>query len=63
MPAGCRVESNGRLAIEVVVAIARTSDTVDAANDDVCAEGVTGAEGTVGVVGGTDDLGTITGRC
>ena len=63
MPAGCREVSNGRLAIEVVVAVARTSDTVYAADDDVCAEGVTGAEGTVGVVGGTDDLRAITGRC
>jgi len=63
LPAGCRKVSNGRLAIEVVVAVARTSDTVDAADDDVCAEGVTGAEGTVGVVGRTDDLRAITGRC
>ena len=63
MPAGCREVSNGRLAIEVVVAVARTSDTVDTADDDICAEGVTGAEGTVGVVGGTDDLRAITGRC
>jgi len=63
LPAGCRKVSNGRLAIEVVVAVARTSNTVDAADDDVCAEGVTGAEGTVWIVGRTDDLRAITGRC
>jgi hypothetical protein len=56
LPAGCRVESNGWIAVEVVVAVAGTGDTVDAADDDVCGEGVTGAEGTIGVVGGADDL-------
>lgn len=61
MPAGCRVESDRWLAVEVVVAVAGTSDTVDAADDDVCGQRVTGAEITIGVVGGADDLRAIEG--
>lgn len=66
MPALGWVVAERWIAIEVIVAVTWASDAVDTADDDVCAQGVTGAEGSVGVVGGTDDLRAIVGdlsRC
>jgi hypothetical protein len=63
LPALCRVVTDRWLAVEIVVAVTWTSDAVDAADDDVCAQGVTGAEVSVGVVGGTDDLRAIARGC
>lgn len=59
MPAEGWVISNGWLAVEVVIAVTGTTNAVEAANDNVCAQGVTSAEGAVGIVGGADDLRAI----
>jgi hypothetical protein len=54
--AECWVESNRWLAVKVVVAVTRTGDTVDTADDDVCAQGISSTEVAVGVVGRADDV-------
>ncbi len=45
-----------RIAGEIVIAVARLTDPVGTANDDVGHEGFAGAEITVGIVGGADPL-------
>lgn len=56
MIAECWVESNRWLAVKVVVAVTRTGDTVDTADDDVCAQRISSTEVAVGVVGRADDV-------
>ncbi len=63
LPAEGWVISKGWLAVEVVIAVTGTTNAVEAADDDVCAQGVTSAEGAVGIVGGADDLRAITRGC
>jgi len=66
LPACRREIPNWWLAVQVIVAVTGTGDAVDAADDDVCAQGVAGAEGAVGGVGWTDDLAAVVGdlgRC
>ena len=63
MIAECWVESNGWLAIKVVVAVTRTGDTIDTADDDVCGQRISSTEVAVGVVGRADDIGAIARGC
>ena len=62
MPTCGREVPNGWVAVEVIVTVTGTGDAVDAADDDVCAQRVAGAEGAVGVVGRADDLAAVAGR-
>ncbi len=56
MPARGIVQTDRRLAVEIVIAVARSADSVVTANDDVGSEGVTSAEIAVGIVGRADEL-------
>jgi transcription elongation GreA/GreB family factor len=56
LPARRIVQTDRRLAVEIVIAVARSADSVVTANDDVGSEGVTSAEIAVGIVGRADVL-------
>ena len=51
LPAWRIAQSRGKLAREVVIAVARLSNTVRAPDDNVALKGVTRAERTIGVGG------------
>lgn len=55
LPAWRIAQSIGELAREVVIAVARLSNTVRASNDDVAFEGVTRAERTIRVGSGASE--------
>jgi hypothetical protein len=55
LPAGSVVYSDGKVAREVVIAVAWLTDTIVAADDDVGLEGLAGAEGTVESIRGTGE--------
>jgi hypothetical protein len=63
LPASRREVPNRWLAVKVIVAVAWFRNAVDAADDNVCAQRLAGAEGTVGHVGRTDDLAAVAGGC
>jgi hypothetical protein len=56
LPAWSIVDSNWRVASEIVIAVARLTDAVGAADDDVRTKGVAGTEITVGSTGRADEL-------
>lgn len=57
MPARGIVQTAGRrLAVEIVIAVARSADAVVTTDDDIGSEGGAGAEIAVGVAGGADEL-------
>jgi len=56
LPARGIVDTDGRIAGEVVIAVARATNTIHTADDDVGGERVAGAESAVGVAGRADEL-------
>jgi hypothetical protein len=56
LPARSVVDTDRRIAREVVIAVARSTDTIHTADDDVGRKRVAGAESTVGVAGRADEL-------
>lgn len=56
MPACSKVDAERRIAGEVVIAVAWTTNAVHTADDNVGGERVAGAESTVGIAGRADEL-------